>query len=175
MRAEARYDGKWVVRTSLDLPAEEVALKYKQMWMVEDMMRSIKSVLQTRPVFHRTDEAIRGHVFCSFLALILRKELQDRQEKAGRCLHWDDVIRDLDRLEKIEVESNGKRLLLPPTPAATAESCARQLASPHKCKLNGFSQGSGGMLQARSPNNRKFFLMPSHSRGRPSPASDRQS
>ncbi len=112
VRAEARYDGKWVVRTSLDLPAEEVALKYKQLWMVEDMMRSIKSVLQTRPVFHRTDEAIRGHVFCSFLALVLRKELQDRLEKAGRCLQWDDVIRDLDRLEEIEVESKGKRLLL---------------------------------------------------------------
>ncbi len=75
-------------------------------------MRSIKSVLQTRPVFHRTDEAIRGHVFCSFLALILRKELQDRLEKAGRCLQWEDVIRDLDRLEEIEVESKGKRLLL---------------------------------------------------------------
>ena len=110
--AEARYDGKWVLRTSLELPAGEVALKYKQLWMVEDMIRSLKSVLETRPIYHRCDEAIRGHVFCSFLALILRKELQDRLEKAGRQLEWKDVIRDLDRLEEIEVESKGKRLVL---------------------------------------------------------------
>lgn len=109
---EARYDGKWVLRTSLDLSAAEVALKYKQLWLVEDMMRSLKSVLQTRPIYHQCDEAIRGHVFCSFLALILRKELQDRLEAAGRTLEWNDVVRDLDRLEEIEVQQQGKRFLL---------------------------------------------------------------
>ena len=109
---EARYDGKWVLRTSLDLAAAEVALRYKQLWMVEDVIRSLKSVMETRPIYHRTDEAIRGHVFCSFLALILRKELQDRLEAAGRAVEWEDVIRDLDRLEEIEVEKQGKRFLL---------------------------------------------------------------
>ena len=69
-------------------------------------------MLQTRPVYHRTDEAVRGHVFCSFLALILRKELKDRFEKAGRCMHRDDLIRDLYHLDEIEVESKCKRLLL---------------------------------------------------------------
>ena|GEM_PF-1920269 len=37
--------------------------------------RGMKSILDTRPIFHQRDETIRGHVFCSFLALILRKEL----------------------------------------------------------------------------------------------------
>ncbi len=36
-----------------------------------------KALLATRPIFHQTDEAIRGHVFCSFLALVLRKELEE--------------------------------------------------------------------------------------------------
>jgi hypothetical protein len=31
--------------------------------------------MQTRPIYHASDAAIRGHVFCSFLALVLRKEL----------------------------------------------------------------------------------------------------
>ena len=61
----------------------EVALKYKQLWMVEDVFRSMKSLLDTRPIFHKCDETIRGHVFCSFLALLLRKELQDRLAKDG--------------------------------------------------------------------------------------------
>jgi transposase len=81
--AEARYDGKWVLRTNTDLEAEEVALKYKQLWMVEALFRSVKSVLATRPIYHKRDETIRGHVFCSFLALLLRKELEDRMARAG--------------------------------------------------------------------------------------------
>ena len=72
---ESRYDGKWVLRTNTELPADMVALKYKELWQVEQVFRDIKSILETRPVFHQTDETIRGHVFCSFLALVLRKEL----------------------------------------------------------------------------------------------------
>jgi transposase len=68
----------WVLRTNTTLDAAEVALKYKQLWMVEALFRSTKSLLQTRPIFHQRDDTIRGHVFCSFLALLLRQELQAR-------------------------------------------------------------------------------------------------
>lgn len=81
--SEARFDGKWVLRTSTQLSSEEVALKYKQLWQVERIFRDTKTLLETRPVFHRRDETIRGHVFCSFLALVLRKELDRRLEAAG--------------------------------------------------------------------------------------------
>lgn len=47
-------------------------------------MRTLKSVLETRPIFHKRDETIRGHVFCSFLALVVRKELEDRLESIGQ-------------------------------------------------------------------------------------------
>ena len=60
IKEEARYDGKWVLTTNTDLPAPEVALKYKQLWMVEDVFRSMKSLLDTRPIFHKCDETIRG-------------------------------------------------------------------------------------------------------------------
>jgi transposase len=113
IKAEARYDGKWVLRSDLDdLAAEDVALRYKQLWMVEDCIRSIKSILETRPIFHHHDETIRGHVFCSFLALVLRKELQDRLTAAGYSLEWADVLRDLESLQWVEVEYQGKRFRL---------------------------------------------------------------
>jgi len=110
--AEARYDGKWVLRTNTDLEAEEVALKYKQLWMVEALFRSVKSVLATRPVYHKRDETIRGHVFCSFLALLLRKELQDRMARAGVEAEWAEVVRDLDEVQEVLLEQGGKRFLL---------------------------------------------------------------
>lgn len=112
IKAEIRFDGKWVLRTNTELPAAEVALKYKQLWTVEHVFRSTKSLLETRPIWHKCDETIRGHVFCSFLALLLRKELQDRLEARGENLPWNDVIHDLERLQYAEVEQDGKRFLL---------------------------------------------------------------
>ena len=108
IQEEARYDGKWVLTTNTDLPVREVALKYKQLWMVEDVFRSMKSLLDTRPIYHKCDETIRGHVFCSFLALLLRKELQDRLARKEWKLEWADVIRDLDNLMEMEVAICGK-------------------------------------------------------------------
>jgi len=81
--------------------------------MVEDMFRSAKSILSSRPIFHKRDETIRGHVFCSFLALILRKELLDRLATRGDDdVEWADLIRDLDALTVTEVAHEGKRFLL---------------------------------------------------------------
>jgi hypothetical protein len=63
---DARYDGKWVLKTNTTLTAEQVALKYKELWRVEQVFRDMKSLLDTRPIFHKLDETIRGHVFCRF-------------------------------------------------------------------------------------------------------------
>ncbi len=113
VKREARFDGKWVLQTDMsELTAEEVALKYKQLWMVEEMFRTAKTLLETRPIFHHGDDTIRGHVFCSFLALVLRKELQDRLEAAGEQFEWAEILRDVKALENVEVEHDEKRFLL---------------------------------------------------------------
>lgn len=122
VKAEERFDGKWVLRTDReDLTAEEVALQYKQLWTVEEMFRTVKTLLETRPIFHKRDETIRGHVFCSFLALLLRKELQDRLETQGDKPEWAALLRDLTALQYTEVQSQGKRFLLR---SDVEESCA---------------------------------------------------
>lgn len=112
IKEEARYDGKWVLTSNTKLTASEVALKYKQLWTVEAIFRTMKSVLESRPVYHKCDEAIRGHVFCSFLALVLRKQLQDALEQRGWNCEWEILIRDLEKLCQIEVSFSGKKYLL---------------------------------------------------------------
>jgi len=109
---ENRFDGKWVLKTNTDLSAEQVALKYKELWQVEQVFRDMKSVLDTRPIFHQRTETIRGHVFCSFLALVLIKELYRRLEKAGNDFEWADIKQDLEALEEITIEDNGKKLAI---------------------------------------------------------------
>lgn len=99
IESEARFDGKWVLRTNWrEAQAAEVALRYKDLWMVEAIFRSMKSLLETRPIYHKCDETIRGHVFCSFLALVLRKALQDRLTEHGVQAEWADVLHDLDAM-----------------------------------------------------------------------------
>jgi transposase len=120
--AEARFDGKWVLRTNMKLSAERVALKYKELWQVEQVFRDVKSVLDTRPVFHKRDETIRGHVFCSFLALVLRKELDRRLESCGQQFEWQDIKRDLKALQDVTIEDNGRSLVVR---TACAGSCGK--------------------------------------------------
>jgi transposase len=107
---EKRFDGKWVLKTNTALTAEQVALKYKELWQVEQVFRDMKSVLDTRPIFHQRDETIKGHVFCSFLALTLIKQLYRRLEKAGHDFEWADIKQDLSALQEITIEDNGKKL-----------------------------------------------------------------
>jgi transposase len=109
---ESRFDGKWVLITNTTFSADQVALKYKELWQVEHVFRDVKSVLETRPIYHQRDETIRGHVFCSFLALVLRKELDRRLEEAGHCFEWADIKQDLKSLQQVVIQDSGKSLAL---------------------------------------------------------------
>jgi transposase len=112
MEEEKRFDGKWVLKTNTSLTAEQVALKYKELWQVEQVFRDMKSVLDTRPIFHQRDETIKGHVFSSFLALVLVKELYRRLEKAGHDFEWADIKQDLSALQEITLDDSGKKLAI---------------------------------------------------------------
>lgn len=105
---EERFDGTWVLRTNTNLPMTEVALHYKHLWTVEDIFRTMKSILETRPIFHKCDETIAGHVFCSFLALQVRKRLQDQIAAKGWNLEWADIVRDVDIVSVVNVTHNEK-------------------------------------------------------------------
>src|SRR5205085_10259565 len=82
---------------------------YRDLLRVEQLFRQAKAVLATRPIYHSSDMAIRGHVFCSFLALLLVKELEDRLHRYNIAAERDDILRDLDRLQEIELDQDGNR------------------------------------------------------------------
>ena len=129
---DARFDGVFVLRTNTDLNPLAAMLRYKQLWTVEQTFRTAKHLLATRPIFHKLDETIRGHVFCSFLALVLKAELEARIAALGRNGSWPAIIADLDALTETEVEQDGKRFLLrsAPRPAAGLALRAAGVALP---------------------------------------------
>lgn len=122
IKNEERFDGVWVLRTNTDYSAEKVAMAYKSLWMVEDIIRTTKSILDTRPIYHKCDETIRGHVFCSFLALLLKAELEKRLMEKGEDWEWREVIRGVDNLRETEVAFRGQRF------------CFRSQLTGHACQ-----------------------------------------
>ena len=112
IKTESIFDGMWVLETNLAWPAKEIALKYKELWQVEHVFRDTKSILDTRPIFHQKDRTIRGHVFCSFLALVIRKELEQRLEKHGHEFEWAEIKQDLCSLQETQIEENDKKIII---------------------------------------------------------------
>jgi len=123
---ETRFDGKWVLQTDTERSAVDCALRYKDLWMVEQSFRSLKSVLETRPIYHKCDATIRGHVFCSFLALMLLKELLGRLERRGWQVEWERLRDDLDALEEITVRTAGRWFVIR---SATEGAAGKALAA----------------------------------------------
>jgi hypothetical protein len=129
---EKKFDGIFVLRTNTDLNPLDAMLCYKQLWTVEQTFRTAKHLLSTRPIFHKLDETIRGHVFCSFLALVLKKALEDRIAALGCVGSWPEIIADSDSLTETEIEYEGKRFVVrsPPRPAASLALRAAGVALP---------------------------------------------
>jgi hypothetical protein len=121
---DARFDGIFVLRTNTDLDPLAAMLRYKQLWTVEAAFRTAKHLLATRPIFHKLDETIRGHVFCSFLALVLKSELEQRIAALGRDGSWSEIRADLDSLTETEIVRSA------PRPAASLAVRAAGVALP---------------------------------------------
>jgi hypothetical protein len=126
VEADARFDGLFVLRTNTKLTALQVVLRYRNLLAVEDAFKTTKALLATRPIFHKTDAAIRGHVFVSFLALVLRKELIDRLAACRpKALEWQRILDDLADLSEVEVEQDGRRAQLRTAPGPTIDPLCR--------------------------------------------------
>jgi hypothetical protein len=110
VREEERLDGKYVLRTTTELPAAEVACAYKELTWIERLWRELKDVLEVRPIYHwRERDNVKGHIFVCFLALYLAAHLRNKLTAAKLELPWDDVIRDLGSVRAVTVELGGER------------------------------------------------------------------
>lgn len=107
--ADARLDGKFVLRTNTDLPADDVALIYKSLWRVERIFREEKCTLAVRPIFHHRDDRSIGHIVASFLALRLEVDLQRRLDEQGIDVSWPDLMHDLEQVQAVDLTLDGRR------------------------------------------------------------------
>ena len=129
-KTEARLDGKYLLSCSDDtLPADDVALGYKQLLEVERGWRDMKQVLALRPVYHRLDERIRAHVLLCWLALLL---IRVAETTCGDT--WRTLRRELDRMHLGEFTGPAGRVVqrTETSPGQAAIFRALDLAEPPK-------------------------------------------
>src|SRR5919197_910219 len=95
IKAEQGLDGKYLLRSSdPHLSAEDIALGYKQLLVVERGWRDMKQVIDLRPVYHRKEERIRAHVLLCWLALLLTRTIET---SCGDT--WPALRRELERIK----------------------------------------------------------------------------
>lgn len=131
VKADEKYDGKYVLRTTADLPAAEVAEAYKQLTWIERLWRELKQVMEVRPIYHhQKKENVKGHIFASFLTLYLSATLRRRLETLWQKEHpqearpsspteparlpirWEKLMQDLSQLRAVRVRLEGDRYLM---------------------------------------------------------------
>jgi transposase len=79
--AEARLDGVYVLRTSLDektLAQGGVVLSYKALENVERFFRGCNSELEVRPIRHRRPDRVIAHIFLRMLSYYLAWHMKQR-------------------------------------------------------------------------------------------------
>ncbi|HEY2530671.1 MAG TPA: hypothetical protein VGJ20_22520 [Xanthobacteraceae bacterium] len=78
-------------------------------------------------------------MFCSFLALVLKKALEDRIAARGRSGSWPEIIADLDSLKEAEIEHDGTRFIVrsAPGPAASLALRAASRAATDRTRRRG--------------------------------------
>jgi hypothetical protein len=115
-----------VPRTNANVTPLQAVLRYRDLLQVENRFLRTKAIMRTRPIFHSFDAAIRGHVFCSFLALAMQKYLDDLSCEAGVAPEWKEPLRDLDRLQQVRLEYRGADWLVRTDAAPTTTALFRQ-------------------------------------------------
>jgi hypothetical protein len=110
---DARYDGKWVLRTNTAMAAAEAALAYKGLWQVEQAFRTLKTPLELRPIYHWTERRVRGHITVCFLAFTLRQILKQRLAEQPFDGSFVELVEGLSRVRAVLLDDgNGHRYRL---------------------------------------------------------------
>ena len=135
-KSDAKYDGKWVLRTTTDLPPEQVALAYRGLWRVERAFRTLKTPLELRPIYHSSEPGIRGHVLISVLAYTLVRMLEDRLDAAGLDLNANAALERLDSIQRATITFGEHAIERTSTPDDEQAMILKALKAPLPTAIN---------------------------------------
>lgn len=115
-KLQARFAGTYYLRSDRrDLDDKALWSLYMMLTQLEDAFRSLKSELGLRPVYHRHDRRLEGHLFISVLAYHLLATIRRDLKKKGIHYRWQNLRRRLSTQMRVTVgltNDRGERLYL---------------------------------------------------------------
>jgi len=91
---DAMFDGYFCIITSeLDYDERKIRRVYSGLWRIEQSFKLLKSDLNARPVFVRTNEHIRAHFLICFVALLIVRIIQ--YQMGEKALSAERIVRAL--------------------------------------------------------------------------------
>jgi transposase len=107
------FDGYYGIQTSdANLSVEKVLDAYRTLWKIEESFRVMKSTLEVRPIFHWTEDRIKGHFVACFLAFLLERTMEVELHSAGVTASTQDIRESLNSMQFTETDCKGKKYLL---------------------------------------------------------------
>ncbi len=131
-------DGKLLLVTNTDAPADEVVQRYKSLADIERGFRVLKSDIEIGPVYHRLPQRIRAHALICFIALILYRVLRMRLRAAGRegsPTRWLEQLRAIHQQTVQSAQGETAHGLTEITPAQKALFADLSLPIPNPTDL----------------------------------------
>ncbi|MBT9165661.1 MAG: hypothetical protein DDT25_00315 [Chloroflexi bacterium] len=109
LEREKAYEGKYLIQTEeRGLTPVEAVEAYKDLSEVERAFRSLKDVIEMRPIYHRNDGRVQAHIFVAALAFLLERALEKKLKAAGSNLSGKAALKALRTIHVVEMEVGSK-------------------------------------------------------------------
>lgn len=109
MAEDEKFDGYYGIATNeTDLDPKKVMDAYHSLWRIEESFKIMKSTLEVKPIFHWTEQRIKGHFVVCFLAFLLERNLEFRLKKAGENASPEKIREAVNSLNLAGVTIGGK-------------------------------------------------------------------
>ena len=110
---DEKFDGYYGIQTSeQDIKPQDALEAYHTLWKIEESFRIMKSTLEVRPIFHWTENRIKGHFVICFLAFLLERTLEFKLQESEEKASPEEIREALNSLNFAEVEMENQQFLL---------------------------------------------------------------
>lgn len=110
---QQKYDGFLAIATNVtEMDTAIILDSYKHLYQIEHAFRTFKSFLETRPMFHWTDQRIEGHICLCYIAYTFQIFLSNELKKNNTPLSENQIRKALDQMQLSLVEQAGQQYYL---------------------------------------------------------------
>lgn len=101
---DEKYDGyKAITTNTQSITIEQVLEQYSYLYQIEHSFRTFKSFLETRPMYHWTDERIKGHLVMCYISFVVLRYMQEKT-----ALTEQELRKALSKMQLSKILSNNE-------------------------------------------------------------------